>query len=393
MIGMGRRLVCAWFLSSLAISQTLPDGASELAKRILRTLKPRDGATYSLEVTAAAGAIPDDELRARLESAGLKRGLSPAESDVRITLAENVRGYVWVAETGRGADRQVVLLEWPRAESAAQSDAGLRLRLKREPVWEQDDPILDWTLLRDRSALLVLETERLALYRREGAGWAAAESAPVPTVKTRDPRGRIALVAGTGGFTVYLPAGVCTGLVETSLKLDCRATAVAWPLEAGGRQLADAEFAGGRNFFDGRVSVGQTERILPPFFSFAAIQSSGNPVWIFAGVDGQTRLYTPQLEAAGAIADFGSDIVPVTTTCGDGWQVLATATGDGMEADSVRAYRIAGGRAVAASAPVEFPGPVTALWPSADGKSAHAVVREMKTGRYAALRLDITCPE
>ncbi|MGH9666805.1 MAG: hypothetical protein ACRD9L_20470, partial [Bryobacteraceae bacterium] len=208
---------------------------------------------------------------------------------------------------------------------------------------------------------------------------------------TRDARGRIALVAGTGGFTVYLPSGVCTGLADGSLTLDCRANPVPWPLEAGGRQLADAEYASGRDFFDGRVSVGPSERVLPPFYSFAALQQASGPVWLFAGVDGQARAYTPKFESAGDVLDWGSDVTSVKSECGDGWQALATGRGDETEPDSVRAYRFDEHNALAVSAPLDLPGPVTALWPAADGKAAHAVIHELKTDRYAALRLDIAC--
>lgn len=390
MIRMGRSLAAVWFCSALA-AQTLPDGATALAKKILLDLKPPEHATYSLTLSEGA-AQAGDQVRSKLEAAGLKRAAEGSEADIRIILNENLRGYVWVAEAGRGPDRQVTLLEWPRPAQTEQSQPALPLELKKEKLWTQDDPMLDWTPVQNGSALLVLEADRLALYRRDGSGWTPVASEPVPAAKSRDPRGHIALVAGTGGFTVFLPAGVCTGLVEDSLKLDCQPTAAAWPLEAGGRQLGDAAFSSDRNFFDGKVTTGRLEGALPPFYSFAAVSGEkrgGDGLWIFAGVDGQTRLYTPRMEPAGAISNFGSGIAPVATACGD--EVLATAPGDETERDSARAYRMDGGRAIADSLAVEFSGPVTALWPAADGKSAHAVVRELKTGRYAALRLDAIC--
>src|SRR5579872_3556633 len=398
MIKVRRKLGIACVVCSLALVQTaaaraLTDAASELATKILALLKPGQAATFSLENTSTLDASDVAAVRAQLEAANLRPAEAPADAGVRVTLAENFRDYVWVAEIPGGPEKQVALVAWPRPEGTPETEPALRFTLESERVWEQEAPILDWTFVHDRSALLILERERLALYRRDGANWALTTAVPVPAAKIRDPRGRIALVAGTGGFTVYLPAGVCTGLAEASLTLDCRTSPALWPLEAGGRQLAAAEYTNGRNFFDGRVSMEPSERRLSPFFSFAALQQTADPVWVFAGVDGQARLYTPQLESLGTIADWGSDITSVATACGDGWQALATRPGDGTEADAVRAYQIAGRKPVPVSTPLALPGPVTALWPAADGKSTHAVVRELKTDRYAALHLDVTCAQ
>ena len=48
------------------------------------------------------------------------------------------------------------------------------------------------------------------------------------------------------------------------------------------------------------------------------------------------------------------------------------------------------GAGVPLSAPVDFPGPVTALW-SAGGATALAVVRDLETGRYSAFLLTVVC--
>ena len=396
MIGMEVRpyaafLFCALLWTPFAAAQTLNEAASELAAKILQAIKPREAATFSLENKSSLGAAGAATIRAKLEASHLKLAQPPTGADVRVTLSENFQGYVWVAEIANGAEKQVAVIALPRPETPNQEPRAPLLTLAAERIWEQESPILDWTFVEKASGLLILETERLVLFRRDGQTWTQTIATPVPAVRTRDPRGHIALVAGTGGFTVYLPSGVCTGLADASLTLDCHAAPEPWPLEAGGRQLADAEYAGDRNYFGGRVTIGTSEQILPPFYSFAALQQPSNPVWLFAGIDGVTRAYTPKLESVDSVPDWGSGVTSVITGCGNGWQALATGRGDETEPDSVRAYRFDGHGVLALSAPLDLSGAVTALWPAPDGKTAHAVIHDMKTNRYAALRLDITC--
>ena len=65
--------------------------------------------------------------------------------------------------------------------------------------------------------------------------------------------------------------------------------------------------------------------------------------------------------------------------CGLGWQVLATARGEGS-GDTVQAFEIADREAVAVSAPVEFGGSITALWADSDSASAIAVAQDSEIG-------------
>jgi hypothetical protein len=57
----------------------------------------------------------------------------------------------------------------------------------------------------------------------------------------------------------------------------------------------------------------------------------------------------------------------------------------------VRAFEIPDREPVEVGPAAEFPGPVTALWPSAEGRSAIAVAKNLKTGRFDAFELAITC--
>jgi hypothetical protein len=70
--------------------------------------------------------------------------------------------------------------------------------------------------------------------------------------------------------------------------------------------------------------------------------------------------------------------------------VLATRPGDSAEPDAIQSYAISGGAAMPVTAPVLFPGPVTALWPSGAG-AALAVARDLASGEYVAYVVSILC--
>ena len=81
----------------------------------------------------------------------------------------------------------------------------------------------------------------------------------------------------------------------------------------------------------------------------------------------------------------------IKSGCGRNWQLLLTAAGDYTQSDSIQAAEAEGSAIAPVGAPVDFPGPVTALWPASDGNSAIAVAKNLSTGRYEAFSLSITC--
>lgn len=352
-------------MASLA---TLDDSAGELARRILAQAERQ---AISLEVRNASSLAPAEVTRVRQALVReLPSGAAPGQSAaVTVTLSENVQGYVWIAELLRGEKREVIILSVARAPAPRVEPP---LSLERQFLAEEAEPILDAAVLGD--TLLVLEPARLWLYGRASRGWERAQSLEIPQAKVwpRDVRGRLQEQAAS--FRAWLPGLLCTGTLQPSPALQCAESAAPWPVEPGGSVLAS-----GRNYFlaDG----------LPPFFSSAR---AGDALLI-AGADGGIRVYAGQTQAPGAISGWGSDLAAVETRCGGGRQVLATHGGESGEADSVQAFEITDGQPAAASAPVEFSGPVTALWTAPGNDGAVAVVRDLKKGTYAAYRLSISC--
>jgi hypothetical protein len=113
--------------------------------------------------------------------------------------------------------------------------------------------------------------------------------------------------------------------------------------------------------------------------------------WALAGVDGRTFLYNTPIKNSSAWAAVGRGIVGLESDCGGHSQVLASAAGDGTVTDSLSAYDVIDGAPRPTGHAVAFPGPVTALWPAAERGVAFAVSRDLRSGRYAAFRLAITC--
>ncbi len=279
-----------------------------------------------------------------------------------------------------------MIAAWKRSRGGT---AAAGIALERRLLWEQADPILDVALT--PAAMLVLSPAKLTLYARLQSKFEERGSAPVAPARPwpRDPRARLNVNGPL--IRAFLPGTLCTGSLEPALTLECRASEEPWTLEPGGNVVLLAAFAAGRNHFDGRI-VTQTgaRKTVPAFYTAGATGEQGRTYWLLALVDGRTQIVDANFEAAGAVAGWGSDLAATAARCGGGSQILATKSSDAREPDAIRAYALVDRTPVALTAPVDFAGPVTALW-SAGGASAIAVVHDPATGRYTAFLLTVVC--
>jgi hypothetical protein len=326
----------------------------------------------------------------------------PSQAQVVVTLSENLQGLLWVAEIHRGGPApqeippDVVMIQVARPATETLPAPGATLALRKTLVYEQSEPILDLAVTEPPGAagprLLVLDPERVATYRKQGDEWVIAQSLPIPRSRPwpRDPRGRLA-VRQDGRFDAFTPGTECQGEMLPSLTLECRASDDAWPISLAGPAEMSAHFVTDRNYFDGKLTLAGKELRVPMFFTAAAIPSAGRPLIVLAGLDGRTRIFGGKPEPIGALDGWGSDLAAIQSGCGSGWQILSTRSGDLTQPDSVRAFSLRDGTAAEASAPVEFPGPITALWPDESGRTARAVARDPRTGEYEAFTLSISC--
>jgi hypothetical protein len=183
----------------------------------------------------------------------------------------------------------------------------------------------------------------------------------------------------------------CSGATDPSLTMECRPTDEPWTLDTGPRGVLLANFVPTRNYFDGRVATANgVRKTLAPFFSAASAEENGRPYFLFAMLDGRTQILDAALDPVGSVAAWGSDLAETEAHCGAGTQILATKPGDAGEPDSVRAFALVNRTPVPLSAPLDLPGPVTALW-SLGGNTALAVVRNTAAPRYQAFLITVNC--
>jgi hypothetical protein len=335
--------------------QSLSSTAAQLAARTSSLLPRR--ATVSLELqnlTEIPGVewssfrkLLQDELRkAGVETVGLGTAGTPPESGspspssrVRVTLSEDTRGRLLVAEVFTGDNRQIAMLRW-NPPSSAQTKP--RISITKKVFWTEAEPILDMLLVDSDSEMLILDADKIVSFRWMGNKWtpSATASLVLPRPLPRDPRGRLEAMAG--GFEAFLPVATCTGAWNPELKSSCAGGTTSWPGTFGTHWVAD------RNVLDGDAPG-------------------------------------PSFEG------WGSDWASIADPCGAGTVLIASSANN--EQDSVRAYQVVDRQATPLSDAQPTSGPVTALWPSESGREATLVVHNLQTGEYEASRLGLACTE
>jgi hypothetical protein len=316
-----------------------------------------------------------------------------AAATVQITLSENLRDYVWVAEIHQGNNEaSVLLVATPRPGLAAVERPASALMIHKTLLWTDENRILDVALVNSNPQhMIVLEPESAVLFKFQDGRWQQEQSLPILHMHPwpRDLRGRLAL-RKDHLFDAYLPGIFCRSGTTAPLAVNCYESDDPWPLGTDQSGLR-AFFAPARNFFTGALSPGiEKQPTVRAFYSAAVLPRDRYKLWIFATVDGQIHFLDGVTDQTAARLAWGSDLASVRSGCGLGWQVLVTGNGDGA-GETVRAFEIADREPVAVSQPAEFSSSITALWADSDGTGAIAVSQNLETGRYEAYRLSITC--
>ena len=381
---MTRLLLCLLALLGIAHAQTAWDSpSSALAKQISALIGP---GTITLTIANRSTIAPDDlpvirkSLERELRSAGIAVRAKDADSDVRVTLSQNIEGWLWIVEIQEGSETRVAMLPVSGATAATTSNSSPAVTLRANLLLSQNAPILDAAII--NQTLITLEPDHIKSYNVAGATWQLTNtydithSQPFP----RDLRGRL-IPAADHPFDAYLPGIICTATKE--MTVSCNPGDDPWPL---GSQKA--LYNPNRNFFTGVLVPGFGPK-LPPFYSAAELPRAGATPYLFADVNGAVHI----LEGGSHklminTRDWGSDIAAVRSDCANAALVLASAAGWPV-ADSIRAYQISGREATPVSAPLTFDGTITALWPAGD--QASVVVQNMQQSRYENYSVSLAC--
>jgi hypothetical protein len=391
-------LLATAVVPSFVAASVLGDAARQLARKISSVTGP---GAIALDITNRSS-LDDKAVRevrsaldAELRTAGV-RTVAAEESmgSVQITLSESIREYVWSAEIVIGSDeRGVVLIAAPRAQTGGAPSSAMPLLLRKSFLFSQEQPILDAALVEMSGGprLLLLDGGQVAVYRQQGGRWEQEASLAIThsRIFPRDLRGRLFL-RRDHLFDVHLPGTFCRSSVTAPLTLVCNDSDDPWPLSVDDGGVR-AFFAPARNFFTGALSPGIGKVTNgPSFYSAAAMPRSGYTLWVLAGVDGSIHMLDGMTDQVIRGAKWGSQLASVHSNCGSGTQLLVSEYGD-PEQDSVRAFEIPDRDPVVSSSPVEFDGPVLALYTEGSGNGAIAIVKRQDTGWYEAYRISTTC--
>lgn len=385
-------VLCSAFHCIAQVSNGLAQSAvSEFAARIVSLAGPGTASLTTKNASSATAeqfAVFRKTLQRSLQEAGVRLRQSPqAASEIRVTLSENVRGLVYLAEVQQGSETRVTMMEALPAAVIA-TPAASTMSLRRTLLVSREEPVLDATLMRmgSESKLAVLTSQAVVLYHQQDGKWAEEISAGIPHSQPfpLDLRGRLVSI-GERTLDAYLPGTVCSVTLVSSLHVDCRDADDAWPL---GTQAAF--FYAGRNYFSGLLRPGLGKQ-MAPFFSAAPLPYPSYTLWIFVGVDGQIRTHDGLREGSLGVRDWGSDLAAVHSGCGSGTQLLVTASVDAGANDGLRAFELVERQPMLAMPAMDFTGTITALWSAADGMSATAILRNTRTAAYEVFNVSIGC--
>jgi hypothetical protein len=364
--------------------------AAETSRRIISLA---GNGPLSFEVRNASS-IPQDQattIRRAIESNLRAQGVTLREAaqgfaTVRVTLSENIQGWIWIIEMPGAPDAKISILSFPKESGNPGLTSG-NMSLRKTILFAQNEQILDAaSLSKNGEQVVVVSPSSISVYRTDASTrtWNLEQSWSIPHVTyPRDLRGRLQMNSD-GEFTAYLPGIRCHGKALQQESAQCMNTDDPWWLAGA----SNAFFNSARNYFTGVVPG--LPKTFPPFYS-AALLKRKTDTWLVSTIDGQVNLLDgTQLKAVTGTRDWGSDIAAVHSNCGAGGQLLATGSGDNSNGDTIRAFEIPDTEAVMVSSPLVFEGTITALWTGTGGDAATAVVRT-PTGNYEAYSISISC--
>ena len=374
-----------------------------LAQKIAAAVTPAHTLSIEMKDVTPGAPVGLGHVRQALESEILVQGgrpvspspeSQPADAQVRVTISRNIESYLLVAEIRLRDSLQVAIAGVAPADEPA-PQPGAVPSIQRRIVWRQSRPILDFaeaTTDARHTIWYVLEPDELVAHEFS-SGAPVLEQARVinPLGASRDPRGRLQLGEATN-VSAWIGGSRCEGRWNPSFTLDCNANqGQLWPMGA-----ANWVFDPPSNHFTGGMVMSYDLAVkYPPLYSAASPSSvSGGQStsrWVIAGLDGEAQLFSGTSGAAASFTGWGSDLVSLAPVCGSSWQVLVTGSGDWTQTDRLQLYEIADRRAIPAGEALDVSGPILALWPAGDGKSARMVSRILDTGMYEASIVTVSC--
>jgi hypothetical protein len=374
--------------------------AAQLAEQIAEILGPgqarltiRNISSVSTDEIPAIRRLLEEDLKTH----GVQASGAESANAIRVTLSENVREQLWVAEVVQGDETRVAMVH-VESEATRPTAGAERLVLRKEPFISESEfsteafgsspgPVL--AAVETSGVLVVLRQEEISVFSMSTPGWLWKKRFNVGQTEdlARDPRGILLSSPDGIGFVAYAPGAECTGAFTKPADgsesngewtVHCHASDDPWPILQTDSSSTSAPlkafFNAGRNYFTGVV----TPRVgvdLPPFYTAALLPRPDGAGLLINGIDGKVQLVeSGALKAVSGTRDWGSDFAVLRSECGTGAEIVASGSGEALT-DSLRAYELPRLEAIPASAPLSMDGTVTALWSAPNEKSVFAIVR------------------
>jgi len=379
------------------IADILGPGQAQLTIRNLSSIQ-------TIELPAIRNLLEQD-----LKVHGVLVSGAESANAILVTLSENARERLWVAEVVEGSGAHVAMVHVD-ASTPAVAVADTRVVLRRERIGGllnriggvvRDNPIL--AAVEINGHFVVMYADRISIFSAVSGTWTESNTFVMEKRLSRDPRGVLLANPDGGSFSAYAPGAECAGSYSLPLSgstsdsgwnVRCHASDDPWPVyqsgDASRAPSLKAFYNPARDFFTGVVipSIGVD---LPAFYTAAMIpRAAGGAALLVAGIDGKVSLVeNGVMRPIAGTRDWGSDFAMMRSGCGAGTQIIATSSGQAT-IDSIRAFEIPALDVVPASGPLAMAGTVTALWTAQDGKSVLLAVRN-PTGEFEVDRVTALC--
>jgi hypothetical protein len=370
------------------------EGVKALSGKIVTAVKSSQAISLEVKNLSSFGASDVEAIRKALASELASRGIriSVGETRVIVTLSENAGGYVWIEEIQKNGQSRVEMISVANIDEIPFSLKPTPV-LQRRIVWRQRNEFLDFS---SKSAdplrintVTIFEPGSIKTYMSLFEKLMDRRVQDIPS--TRGPRDLRGLLTHTKDGTTRAYVGTESCILKDSY---CgESSSQDWPFPWG----IEARFAGDRNYFGGFAHdvTGMPDHLA--FYSLAIginIFDHSTPI-ITTELDGRARLYNDSEPEIAIFANWGDEIASVNRPCGTSWEVLVSGTGDWTQPDHIQMYEISFEKAsaIALGQPLEFPGPITAMWPEDDEKSVRIVSKNLETGMYEASIVAVSCSQ
>jgi hypothetical protein len=354
-------------LSELAAKVTASVGSGELVQLVPPSVPSNDDAATRQILEAFGLLLTRGGLRVTDNAVGT--------AVVSFACSQNLRERVCAADIRRGNAHEIVVATRGHSAAPPPNAVSIPVVLGLQPVFAQDQPILDLALVGPR--LLVLDPVSLTMYEKSTEGWRRSGSRPLAGERpwSRDMRGKLRV--DSGRFESFLPGVACRGTLEP-FDVMCAGDQRPWPMA-----IENDGIPSGRNAF--AMSGGRT------YFTVAPLGPDAGARWLAAADDGRLVFLDSDRRPLETMTGFGSEVAAIVTSCASGSHVLASPAASDPNQDTLQLFRVAGRKIVDATPPVVLAGRLTALWTTANGDGAIAVSRHSTTRRYEAFHIGVSC--